>query len=416
MLTAGPLVMISHELFRVFRVRQNLSKVIVTFFLLGFALSASTATGNAAKQTPKVPAAPSASVDSLDAWLESARAQANIPAMAAVVMRADTVLARGFAGVRRAGVAGPVTIQDRFQLGSNTKAITAMLIATLVEAGKLSWTSTLGAIFPELRDSMSAGFRGVTVEQLLSHHGGVSPFKDTDDKDFRSLPRLKGTPMERRLAFTAWVLRGTPVVTPGTKGVYSNGGYTIAGAIVERVTGKSWESLVSERVFSPLGMHATFAWSDSPDLDQPWGHYETPSGVVAVDPRDPDERVPPIIWPGGSVELSLDDYARFLQLNLRGLEGSDTKLLRAETIKRLFTSPVTPGDDFALGWGVQEFDGLTAHAHAGSGGAFYAVTILLPTRDLAVAVFANAGGERAAKATKEALKALARRYATPVAK
>jgi CubicO group peptidase (beta-lactamase class C family) len=126
--------------------------------------------------------------------------------------------------------------------------------------------------------------------------------------------------------------------------------------------------------------------------------------------------VPPIIWPAGAVELSLDDYARFLQLNLRGLQGRDTTLLRAETIKRLHTSPVTPGDNFAHGWGVQEFDGAPARAHVGSAGAFYCVAILQPTRDLAVAVFANAGGERADKATKEALKALVRRYATSAAK
>jgi CubicO group peptidase (beta-lactamase class C family) len=366
-------------------------------------------------QAPR-PAASGASTESLDTWIESVRAQYNIPAMAAIVMRAESILARGVAGVRRAGLPGTVTIQDRFQLGSNTKAITATLIATLVEAGKLSWTTTTGDVFPELRDSMSSAFRGVTVEQLLSHHAGVSPFKDTEDDDFKKIPRLSGTPMERRLAFTAWVLRGTPVAAPGTKGVYSNGGYTIAAAIAERVTAESWESLVRERVFKPLGIHGTFAWSDSPDVNQPWGHYETRSGAKPVDPRDPNERVPAIIWPAGSVELSLDDYARFLQLNLRGLEGRVTTLLRAESIKRLHTSPVTPGDNFALGWGVQEFDGAPARAHVGSAGAFYAAAILQPTRDLAVAVFANAGGERADKATKEALKALVRRYATPAAK
>jgi len=263
-----------------------------------------------------------------------------------------------------------------------------------------------------MRDSMSPAFRGVTLEQLLSHHAGVSPFTDTDDKDFKTIPRLTGTPVERRRAFTAWVLRGKPVELPGTKAVYSNGGYTIAAAIVERVTGQSWESLVRERVFRPLGINGTFAWSDSPDVDQPWGHYQTSSGVKAVDPRDPNERVPPIIWPAGSVELSLDDYAHFLQLNLRGLEGHDTPLLRAATIKRLHTSPVTPADSFGLGWGIQEFDGAAARVHVGSAGAFLAVTMLQPTRDLGVAVFANAGGERADKVTKDALKALVRRYAT----
>jgi hypothetical protein len=85
--------MISHKLFRAFRVRQNL-------------MNASAMVDNAATQAPKPSAVPSANVDSLDVWIDSLRSQHNIPAMAAVVMRADTILARGVAGVRHAGVAG----------------------------------------------------------------------------------------------------------------------------------------------------------------------------------------------------------------------------------------------------------------------------------------------------------------------
>ena len=358
-----------------------LSTYFLAFLRVGFALGADEVVAGTSTQALSVPVAPSSSYESLDGLLDSVRRQHNIPAMAAIVLRADTVLARGIAGVRHVGAPGSVTIQDRFQLGSNTKAVTATLLAKLIEGGTLSWTTTLADVFPEQSASMSVAFRGVTLEQLLSHHAGVSPFTDTDDKDFKSIPRLSGSPTERRRVFTVWVLRGTPVQPPGTKAIYSNGGYTIAASIAERVTGESWESLVLERVFRPLGIHGTFAWSDSADVAQPWGHYETRSGVRPVDPRDPDERVPSIIWPAGSVELSLDDYARFLQLNLRGLEGRETKLLQAATIKHLHTPPVSPGDNFALGWGVQEFDGAPASVHVGSAGAFYAVTIVQPTRD-----------------------------------
>jgi CubicO group peptidase (beta-lactamase class C family) len=353
------------------------------------------------------------SAESLDVWIDSVRRQHNIPAMGAIGFRADTVLARGIAGVRRSNATTPVDERDRFQLGSNTKAITATLLATFVEEGKLSWTTTLPDVFPELRDSMSAEFRAATVDLLLSHHAGISAFEDTDAKDFRSIPRLSGTPTQRRAAFTAWVLRGKPAAPVGVsgKGLYSNGGYTIAGAIAERIGGESWESLVQARVFKPLGIRGAFAWSDAPDLNQPWGHHETRGGTKPVDPRDPDERIPPIIWPSGSVELSLDDYARFLQVNLRGLEGRDTPLLKAATINHLHTSPVAPADKYGLGWGLQDFDGAPASVHVGSAGTFYAVTIIQPTRDLGVAVFANAGAERATAAATDAVKALIRRFA-----
>ena len=248
--------------------------------------------------------------ESINEWLESVRRQHNIPAMGAIVFRADTILARGITGVRRSNSTSAVEENDRFQLGSNTKAITATVLATLVEEGKLTWTTTLADVFPELRDSMSKDFRAVTIDLLLSHHGGISPFEDTEDKDFKSIPRLSGTPAERRAAFTAWVLRGKPGSQVG-KGLYSNGGYMIAGAIAERIANESWESLVQVRVFKPLGLTGSFAWSNSPDVNQPWGHHETRDGAKPVDPRDADERLPAIIWPAGAVELSLNDYAQF---------------------------------------------------------------------------------------------------------
>jgi D-alanyl-D-alanine carboxypeptidase len=206
------------------------------------------------------------------------------------------------------------------------------------------------------------------------------------------------------------VLRGKPAGPVG-KGLYSNGSFTIAGAVAERIAGESWESLVRARVFEPLGLTGSFAWSDSPDVSQPWGHYETRGGTKPVDPRDPDERLPAIIWPAGSVELALDDYAKFLQIHLRGLQGRDTPLLKAATIKHLHTSPVTPPDKYGLGWGLQDFDGAPASVHVGSAGTFYAITIIQPTRDLGVAVFANAGGDRAKLASTDAIKALIQRFA-----
>lgn len=371
--------------------------------------AAAIASGWRGAQLPAQTALPRA--QSLDAWVDSVRRAHNIPALGAIVFRADTILARGIAGVRRSNAPAPVELSDRFQLGSNTKAITATLLATFVEEGKLSWTSTLADVFPEWRDSISPEFRVVTIDLLLSHHAGISPFSDTDDKDFKSIPRLSGTPAQQRAQFTSWVLRGKPASPIGGKGVYSNGTFMIAGAVAERIGGESWESLVRRRVFDPLAVTASFAWSNSPDLSEPWGHHETRGGTKPVDPRDDDERLPPIIGPAGSVELSLDDYARFLQMNLRGLEGRDTPLLKAATIKHLHSSPVTPPDKYGLGWGLQDFDGAAASVHTGSAGAFFAVTVIQPSRDLGVAVFANAGGERGTKASTDAVKALIRRFA-----
>src|SRR6476620_4188844 len=125
-------------------------------------------TSQATGQIPRPPA------ESLDAWVDSVRRQHNVPALGAIVFRADTVLARGITGVRRSNSTTPVDERDRFQLGSNTKAITATVLGTLVEEGTLAWTTTVADVFP--RDSISPEFRGVTIDLLLSHHAGISSF------------------------------------------------------------------------------------------------------------------------------------------------------------------------------------------------------------------------------------------------
>src|SRR4051794_3306722 len=101
---------------------------------------------------------PQSSTQRLDLWTDSVRRQHDIPGLAVIVFRADTVLALGIAGVRRSNSTAPIEERDRFQLGSNSKAITAAVLATLVEEGKLAWTSTLADIFAERRDSISEGF------------------------------------------------------------------------------------------------------------------------------------------------------------------------------------------------------------------------------------------------------------------
>jgi CubicO group peptidase (beta-lactamase class C family) len=89
------------------------------------------------------------------------------------VVRDGQIIASGAVGIRRAGAEIPVTINDRFHLDSDTKAMTALLAAMLVDEGKLRWDSTVAQVFPELAPNMNPGLRGVTLEQLLSHTSGL---------------------------------------------------------------------------------------------------------------------------------------------------------------------------------------------------------------------------------------------------
>ncbi len=103
---------------------------------------------------------------SLDGMLRPYLASHGLPALAGAVVQAGQVIASGAVGTRRAGAAIPVTTNDRFHLGSCTKAFTALLAGILVDEGRIGWGSTIGATFPALRSGMDAGLATVTLEQL----------------------------------------------------------------------------------------------------------------------------------------------------------------------------------------------------------------------------------------------------------
>ena len=133
---------------------------------------------------------------------------------------------------------------------------------------------------------------------------------------------------------------------------------------------------------------------------QPWGHVDE-DGVLR--PHDPDGpyHLGAETAPAGDVNASIDSYARFVQMHLRGLQGAPA-LVSAETFRLLHTAD----DGFAYGWGVQQFEGSTTSTHSGSADTFYAVVVLQYERDLAVATVANAAGERAERAVVELTREL----------
>lgn len=119
---------------------------------------------------------------SLSETLTRYLARYRLSALAAAVFRQGQVVASGAVGVRRLGSDTPVTINDAFHIGSDTKAMTSLLAGMMVEEGKLQWNSTIVESFPEFAASMDAGLKDVTLEQLLSHTSGIP----SDNDAFRS--------------------------------------------------------------------------------------------------------------------------------------------------------------------------------------------------------------------------------------
>jgi len=201
--------------------------------------------------TLSLSAVSAATQPSLRQTLEPYLKEYNLPAFAAAVFKQGVVIASGAAGTRRAGIDIPVQIDDRFHLGSDTKAFTSLLVGQLVQQGKWQWDSTLAQIFPELKETMDPEFAKITLQELLSHTSGLKDGPEFIDLIGRSYMQ-DGNMDEVRY----WMVKETaskPLDHPrGSKFEYSNLGYVIAGAVLERMSGKTWEELVREQIVEPL--------------------------------------------------------------------------------------------------------------------------------------------------------------------
>ncbi|MFZ4572809.1 MAG: serine hydrolase domain-containing protein [Phycisphaerales bacterium] len=351
-------------------------------------------------------AAPPATVESAPAdlrdILEPIRLKAGLPALAGVIFSDHAVLARGVCGVRSLGDPTPAELTDLWHLGSCSKAMTATLIATMVDRGELSWDDKLPDLLPEFATEIDAGYSEVPLRQLLTMTAGV-PTDLSPDGLWDRLWKHKGTPTSARAVLTRSVLAKPPVHTPGSKSLYSNASFAIAGHIAEVRAGVAFEQLITDRLFTPLGI--TTAGFGAPGaagrVDQPRGHdsHDKPKSP------GPESDNPEAITPAGRVHMSMDDWAKFLMLHLR---ESDVPPVSTKSMAELHRPSL---NSYAMGWAVAERPwGGTVLTHSGSNTMWFCVTWLSPGKKFGVAVATNTASHDAPKAADEAAWALIRQH------
>lgn len=332
------------------------------------------------------------------------------PAVAAATFTSDGLTDSAAWGLRsNAPDAKPVEPGDRFHVGSCTKAMTATLAAILVRDGVIRWESTLGESFPDLA-SMNDAYRTVTLEQLLHHRGGIPAFTVGNSDEFKLLRGLKGDARSQRRGLCEALLTRAPA-TPVGAFVYSNAGYAVAAAMLERAADKPYEDLMQQRVFNPLGMtSAGFGWPATKERsDQPLGHQPVGKGLM-VHPIGFMYRIEPPLSPAGDAHMSIEDFARFARFHLGGLRGVPARGfdLTRDDFERLHAASAAqgPGSDYACGWAISKSTNAptAVHWHNGSAGTFFAIMSIDPASDRGVVVATNAGsGEDAAEELTRAL-------------
>jgi CubicO group peptidase (beta-lactamase class C family) len=309
------------------------------------------------------------------------------------------VRSRQAAGLRRIGAAERVRGDDPFLIGSTTKAMTSMVAARLVERGMLSWTSTLAEALPVLAPAMRADYRGVTLEQLLAHRGGLMAFTDPADvAQFESYlsndaAEAPATLAARQRLFAQWLLaQPSPEgVVPGRDFFYSNAGYALAAMVLEARAGRPYAALVEQELVQPLGVPLRWLPSDEVAKDRPAGHAGQAAQLAALPPDDgPRARWAEVLRPAGvDTAATPDAYARWLHWHLLALRGKPTPLPEGY-LRRLRS--LAEGD-YGLGWVALKLDGRPVLVHDGAYAGFCSLAVVDTAGRSASFAFTNTGVE-----------------------
>lgn len=330
-------------------------------------------------------------VRDLGPLLEPIRARHGVPAVACAVVVSNRVVGIGAVGLRKAGVSNaPVTLDDKWHHGSLTKSMTATLAAMMVEKGEIRWSSTLAEIFPGVAPRMKPAWRDVTLDQLTSNRGGA-PGNLNPSGIWSDLWAFQGTPVDARRLLLDRLTALDPASPPGTRYEYSNAGFALAGHMLETVAGVPWETLLTERLFRPLGMlTAGFGVPATPRyIDHPWGHQRVSGTVSPIEPGTSADN-PPAIGPAGTVHCSVLDLARYAAFHTAG-HSADTPWLTRSSMLKLHTA-VPDNANYAHGWSEVDRPWAApgkAYTHNGSNTQWFSVIWFAPARQFAVVALCN---------------------------
>ena len=327
-------------------------------------------------QTQAAPSAPQAS-GNISRELRALLKDSKVPGVAAAVIQ-NGKISTGVAGIRKYKDPALIQPNDKFHLGSCAKSMTATLAAVLVEEGRLRWDSTLAEVFQDYE--IHPGFRRATLTQLLSHNAGF-PSTNFATPLWREIWASKSDGRTLRTKLAKARMREKPRFTPGQGYIYSNAGFAVAGAMLEKVTGQTWQNLMRSKIFRPLGMStAGFRAPASKDtVDQPWGPAKPfPYGDL-----------PDAIGPAGTIHCSIGDWAKYVQYHV---SGNPRPLLKsAQTLERLHQVHNSKSN-YGLGWNVSsDLRHGRILTHGGTNKMWYAKVWMAPNQHCAVVVACNAG-------------------------
>lgn len=329
-------------------------------------------------------------LDSIRAFMRGALSRWNVPgASIAVLFDGRVVLTEGF-GYRDLEEHTPVSANTLMPIGSTTKAFTAFLLGTLVEEGKIAWDSPVVDYLPDFKLADEVSTRSLRVRDLLTHVSGLP----RHDFSWYGSNLSRGELYDR----LKYLETSAPV---RTRWQYQNMMFMTAGILAERVTGKSWETLVDERIFTPLAMTSTNTSIAKLRgfMDHATGYAERGGKLTPVPFRNLDA-----IGPAGAINSSAAQLEHWLEVQIGSGEFEGRRLIDAGVLAEIHSPQVvmprtpSPAGDrmlfnlYAMGWMEHAYLGRRLLHHDGAIDGFSTTIGFLPDERIGVAVLSNRGG------------------------
>ncbi|MBS1101624.1 serine hydrolase [Gluconobacter sp. Dm-62] len=322
--------------------------------------------------------------------VERARSAFNVPGVAvAVVQDGEVVFSQGYGRRAQDTASAPVDSRTLFSIGSNTKEFTVTALAQLVDQGKLGWNDRVIDHMPDFRVADPSITRDFRVSDLLTHHSGMGQGAGDmmlfSHSTFTRPEILAGLPF---MPFTAPFR---------SQYAYNNLMYVVAGALVERVTGQSWEDVIQKQLIDAAALPA--CQSTPPVKDQT--NVATGEGESSVLPERSALRLPGVA-PAGGIWCSADGVARWAQTYLNGGRAPNGRQVFSQASRDAIWAPhgLLPLPDtaeatkthfraYGYGWFMEDFFGLKRIWHTGNIGGMISYVTFLPERRTAIIVLSN---------------------------
>jgi CubicO group peptidase (beta-lactamase class C family) len=372
--------------------RRSLNLALAAALLLS-ALQAATprAYAQTAAQATQAPAALDAKLAAIEKAVEEGRQKRGIPGLSLVIVKDDRVIYSKGLGYRDFEHKVPVTPDTLFAIGSSTKAFTAMLVAMGADEGKISLDDSPKKFLPYFKLQDPEADAKITVRDLLSHSSGLNR---TD------LAWITGVLNREEVIRVA--AQAKPTAKLREKWQYQNVMYSAAGECVARAESSTWESLIKERIFKPLGMRASNLnvpdTLRSPDYSNGYNYDDDTKETRQLPMRDF-----PQVAAAGAINSNARDMAQWLRLMLGGGAFEGKRLVSESNFAELVKPQMKIGGNvnYGLGWMLREWHGHKVAEHGGNIDGFNAQVALMPDQHLGFVMLTNVSASTLPSAAME---------------